>query len=49
MINLTHIVSILNFVFTIVVYVASWTKLDLTCICFKKIKLINYNNISEIH
>jgi hypothetical protein len=39
MINLTHIVSILNFVFTIVVYAMRWTKLDLTCIYFKIIIL----------
>jgi hypothetical protein len=36
-INLTYILSILNFVFTIMIYVARWIKLDLTCICFKKI------------
>jgi hypothetical protein len=38
MINLTHIVFILNFVFTILIY---WIKLDLTCIIliFLKLKL----------
>jgi hypothetical protein len=39
MINLTHIVFILNFIFTIVVYVVRWTKLDLIYIYFKKNKL----------
>jgi hypothetical protein len=39
MINLIHIVSILNFVFTIVFYTTGWTKQDLICICFKKIKI----------
>jgi hypothetical protein len=38
MINFTHIVFILNFIFTIVVYVVRWTKLDPTCIYFKKFK-----------
>jgi hypothetical protein len=31
--------SILNFVLTIVIYAARWTKLDPTCICFKFFKL----------
>jgi hypothetical protein len=38
MINLTHVVSILNFIFAIVVYKVRWTKLDPTCICFKSFK-----------
>jgi hypothetical protein len=36
MINLTHIISILNSIFTVVVYVTRWTKLDIDCICFEE-------------
>jgi hypothetical protein len=34
MINLSHMISILNFVFTILFYVMRWTKQYLTCIYF---------------
>jgi hypothetical protein len=37
MINLIHMISILNSVFTIVLYAMRWTKQDLIYICFKKI------------
>jgi hypothetical protein len=36
MTNLTHILSILHFVFVIVVYAVRCIKLDLTCIYLKK-------------
>jgi hypothetical protein len=36
-INLTHMISISNFIFTVVFYTTTWTKLNTTCICFKKI------------
>jgi hypothetical protein len=36
MINLTHIISILNFVFTIIFYAMSWIKQDLTYIYFEE-------------
>jgi hypothetical protein len=32
----THMISILNFVFTIVFYPMRWTKLYHTCICFEE-------------
>jgi hypothetical protein len=35
-IYLTHMISILNSVFTIVFYPMRWTKLDHTCICFEE-------------
>jgi hypothetical protein len=37
MINLTHMISILNSVFTVVFYVRKRTKLDTAYICFEKI------------
>jgi hypothetical protein len=46
MINLTHMISILNSVFTIIFYMTRWTKLDLTCICFKE--LLNQLNLFYI-
>jgi hypothetical protein len=36
MINLTYMISILNFIFIIVFYVTRWIKLDLVCICFEE-------------
>jgi hypothetical protein len=39
MINLNYIVSILNFIFTIVVYAVRWIKLDTIYIYLKKSKL----------
>jgi mannose/fructose/N-acetylgalactosamine-specific phosphotransferase system component IIC len=36
MINLIHIISILNYVFTIVFYATRWTKQDVICICFEE-------------
>jgi hypothetical protein len=36
MINLSHMIFILNFVFTILFYAIRWTKQDLTYICFLK-------------
>jgi hypothetical protein len=36
MINLSHMIFILNFVFTILFYVTRWTKQDHTCICFEE-------------
>jgi hypothetical protein len=36
MINLTHMVSILNSIFTIVFYVSRWMKQDLICIWFEE-------------
>jgi hypothetical protein len=35
-INLIHMISILDSVFSIVLYATRWTKLDLICICFKE-------------
>jgi hypothetical protein len=35
-IYLTHMISILNSVFTVVFYPLRWTKLDHTCICFEE-------------
>jgi hypothetical protein len=35
-INLIHMISILNFVFTIVFYATRRTKQDIICICFKE-------------
>jgi hypothetical protein len=43
MINLTHMIFILNSVFTVVFYVARWTKLDITCIYFEE--FINQLNL----
>jgi hypothetical protein len=37
MINITYVVSIFNFVFTVVFYAMIWTKQDHICICFKEI------------
>jgi hypothetical protein len=37
MINLTHMISILNFVFTIVFYTVRWTKLDLFAYVLKNL------------
>jgi hypothetical protein len=36
MINLTHTISILNSVFTVVFYATRWTKLDTDCIYFEE-------------
>jgi hypothetical protein len=36
MINLTHMISILNYVFTIIFYVVRWPKLNTTYICFEE-------------
>jgi hypothetical protein len=47
MINLTHMISILNSVFTVMFYVARWSKLDLTCICFKE--FLNQLNLLYIY
>jgi hypothetical protein len=41
-IYLTHMIFILNFVFTIVFYATRWIKLDLTCICFQKIIILTH-------
>jgi hypothetical protein len=46
MINATHMIFILNYVFTIVFYTTRWTKLDLICICFKE--LLNQLNLLYI-
>jgi hypothetical protein len=35
MINLIHMISILNYAFTIVFHTMRWTKQYLICICFK--------------
>jgi hypothetical protein len=43
MINLTHIIFILNFVFTVVLYVTRWTKQDPTYIIFNNFKLTEFN------
>jgi hypothetical protein len=36
MINITYMISILNFIFTVMFYVMKWTKHDYICICFKE-------------
>jgi hypothetical protein len=36
MINLIHMISILNSVFIIVFYTMKWKKQDLICICFEE-------------
>jgi hypothetical protein len=36
MINLNYMVSILNFVFTVMFYAGRWPKLDPTCLCFEE-------------
>jgi hypothetical protein len=46
MINLTHMISIFNSVFTVVFYMTRWTKLDTTCICFEE--FINQHNLLYI-
>jgi hypothetical protein len=35
-IYLTLMISILNYIFTVVFYPVRWTKLDYTCICFEE-------------
>jgi hypothetical protein len=47
MINLTHMIYILNYVFTIVFYTMRWTKLDITCMCFEE--FINQLNLLYIY
>jgi hypothetical protein len=47
MINLTHMISILDFIFTIVFYVMRWTKLDHNYICFKE--FLNQLNLLYIY
>jgi hypothetical protein len=42
LINLTHMISILNSVFTVMFYTTRWTKLDINCISFEE--LINQLN-----
>jgi hypothetical protein len=37
MINITYMIFILNFVFTIVFYMMRWAKQDYICICFEEI------------
>jgi hypothetical protein len=44
MIILSHMISILNFVFSILFYVTKWTKQDLTCICFEEFFIKNHLN-----
>jgi hypothetical protein len=39
MINITYIISILNYIFIVVFYVTRWTKQDHICICFEKNQL----------
>jgi hypothetical protein len=46
MINLTHMMSILNSIFTIAFYVMRWAKLDLTYICFEE--FLNQFNLPYI-
>jgi hypothetical protein len=46
MINLTHMISILNSVFTLVFYTTRYTKLDIDCICFEE--FINQLNLLYI-
>jgi hypothetical protein len=41
MINLTHMIFILNFVFTVMLYAVRWSKLDLTYIYLKKLNQLN--------
>jgi hypothetical protein len=48
MINLSHLISIWNFVFTILFYATRWTKQDLSYICFKKINKNYLNQISNV-
>jgi hypothetical protein len=47
MINITHMTSILNSVFTIVFYTMRWIKSNLTCICFKE--FLNQLNLFYIY
>jgi hypothetical protein len=35
MINISYMICILNFVFTVVIYATRWTKHDHICICFE--------------
>jgi hypothetical protein len=49
MINLTHIVFILNFVFTIMIYTMRWTKLDPTYICFNFLHMFWFFKINLIY
>jgi hypothetical protein len=46
MINLIHMTSILNSIFTVVFYVTRWTKLDTAFICFEE--FINQLNLLYI-
>jgi hypothetical protein len=47
MINLTHMISILNFIFTVVFYTTRWTKLYISCICFEE--FLNQHNLFYIY
>jgi hypothetical protein len=47
MINITYMISILNFVFIVVFYATRWTKQDHICICFKEI--LNQLNLLYIY
>jgi hypothetical protein len=47
MINITYMISILNYVFTVVFYATRWTKQDHICICFKEI--LNQLNLLYIY
>jgi hypothetical protein len=47
MINLTHMISILNSIFIHVFYAMRWTKLDIACICFNE--FINQLNLLYIY
>jgi hypothetical protein len=47
MINITYMISILNFIFTVVFYVTKWTKHDHICICFEEI--LNQLNLLYIY
>jgi hypothetical protein len=47
MINLTHIISILNFIFTVMIYAVKWLKLDLTYICLEE--FLNQLNLLYVY
>jgi hypothetical protein len=47
MIKLTHMISIINFIFTIIFYKTRWIKQDITCIYFKE--FLNYLNLLYIY
>jgi hypothetical protein len=47
MINITHMIYILNVVFTVVLYVTRWTKQDPTYIYFKE--FLNQSNLLYIY